>query len=164
MLIGCNTPPISVSVLPPKPAVLPVLTQIKNFDVVSEPHNILRGGQPTSEQFKLLKAQGITTILKLNEDSEGSDGEAELLGLTVVDIPVSMKEQLFGPVPTDAIRAFWVTHTDNVYVHCEHGQDRTGVACYLYNVRHGMAKQAAIDDMLSHGFHKILFGLWDSVK
>ena len=144
------------------------MTQIRNFDVVDVERNILRGGQPTAEQWVLLHQQGITTVLKLNKDSEGSDTPAELLGMTVVRIPISMKKELLGPVPIEQIKQFWAPRqqrpTANVYVHCEHGQDRTGLAVYCYQRQQGMSKKEAVDDMLSHGFHKMMHGLWKAVE
>lgn len=167
---GCITRPVSVPELPKPTAVRPELTQIRNFDVVDAERNILRGGQPTAEQWVLLHQQGITTVLKLNKDSEGSDMPAELLGMTVVRIPISMKKELLGPVPIGEIKRFWQNGDghrpvlQNVYVHCERGQDRTGLAVYCYQRQQGMSKQKAVDDMLSHGFHKIMHGLWEAVE
>lgn len=159
---GCITRPVNVAALPKPIAVRPELTQIRNFDVVDAEQNILRGGQPTAEQWVLLHKQGITTVLKLNKDSEGSDMPAELLGMTVVRIPISMKKELLGPVPIGEIKRFWQNGDGdrpalrNVYVHCEHGQDRTGLAVYCYQRQQGMSKQKAVDDMFSHGFHKMM--------
>lgn len=163
ILAGCMTRPVNVSLLPEKKAVRPELTQIAHFDVVDRERNVLRGGQPTAEQFALLKKAGVATVLKLNLDTEGSDAPAELLGMKVVRVPISLKQQVLGPVPVDAIRMFWLTNSGNVYVHCEHGQDRTGGAIYYYRRWQGWSKADAERDMLSHGFHKILHGLWEAV-
>ena len=161
LLCGCST---EVSSPPPKSAASSPFGGIPHFDTVDTKHNILRGGQPSETGFAYLKAQHITTILKLNTDNEGSDAQAEMLGMTVVKIPINSRHQIFGPVPTRDIASFWATNQSNVFVHCEHGQDRTGVACYLYERQQGVSKNAATSDMLSHGFHKTLHGLWESVE
>ncbi len=46
-------------------------------------------------------------------------------------------------------------------VHCEHGQDRTGVAIGLYRLHTGWTEEHAEDEMLAHGFHRSLIGLWE---
>ena len=90
--------------------------------------------------------------------------------MTVVRIPISLKKELLGPVPIEEIKRFWQNGDghrpalQNVYVHCEHGQNRTGLAIYCYQRQQGMSKQKAVDDMLSHGFHKIMHGLWKAVE
>lgn len=165
MLTGCNTP-VNVSVLPQKKIVPPLYSGIKNFDVLSTANNCYRGSQPLDKKdFEFLKSIGVQIILKLDTDKEGSDAEAEMLGMQVVKIPISFSEQLFGNVPSRQIQEFILSHKRNLYIHCAHGQDRTGLACMMYNMDYNnMTKQQAVKDMLSHGFHKILHGLWESAE
>ena len=45
-----------------------------------------------------------------------------------------------------------------IFVHCEHGQDRTGLIVGLYRVfTEKKSPAAAYKEMLAKGFHKILF-------
>jgi protein tyrosine/serine phosphatase len=163
-LAGCITRPVSVSPFPAKNIAQPPFGAVAHFDVVSEDSNIYRGGQPTHEGFQFLKQRGVKTILKLDSDTEGNDLEAELIGFEVVKIPINLKKQLFGPVPVEAIKQFWAQHPRDVFVHCVHGQDRTGLAVYLYERAQSVSKESATSDMLSHGFHKTLFSLWKEAK
>ena len=48
------------------------------------------------------------------------------------------------------------------FVHCAHGQDRTGLVVAVYRVRHGWTKAQAQAEMLRLGFHPTLLGLWQS--
>lgn len=167
LLTGCVThidhSPVNLSLIPKKKPTLVLYSGIKNFDVVDVTNNVYRGAQPTDKNdwLYLRDRCHVTAVLKLDTDSEGSDAEAELLGLHVIKIPIPLKEQLFGPVPSkEIIAAFKQNHT-HLYIHCVHGQDRTGLACYLYNLFYQkQSHNEAEKDMLSHGFHKILWGLW----
>lgn len=165
-LTGCFTRPVNVSIIPARPVVVPLYSGIEHFDVLDAETYNFRGGQPkTLKDFQYLQKAGVEWILKLNTDSEGSDAEAEILGIHVVKIPITFEQQILGPIPVKEIKDFFIQHNMHVYVHCEHGQDRTGLACMIYNIDiNAMPKEEAIQDMLSHGFHKILHGLWKSAE
>lgn len=90
-------------------------------------------------------------------------------------LPISIEEQLLK-VPNWKVRhavnqAFCFNLTPRtdpwygpgkVLIHCEHGQDRTGLVVACYRVQHmGWTHEAAEKDMLAHGFHKALHGLWE---
>jgi len=54
-----------------------------------------------------------------------------------------------------------------VFVHCEHGADRTGIACAAYRiVVQGWSKQQAIDEMVNggYGFHRVWGNLIDFIR
>lgn len=145
---------------------------------------VWRGGQPTDEGWKWLKDHNVKTVVKLNTESEGSDEPAErFYGMTVWRLPLTVAQQLgVGTIPkdyfTDAIAAFPLPEDQrslfgiptnqplngNVFIHCLHGEDRTGlfVACYrVQGHQEHWTKAAAEKEMLDHGFHKILHGLWE---
>lgn len=145
----------------------PVVTSngIPNFHEVG--NGIYRGGQPVSaEGWAYLKSLGVKTIVKLDLASEGSDDEAQKLGMEVVDAsgpPSDISNFLEAPKP-DRIRLAVETLEDKgrrpVYVHCLHGQDRTGLIVGLYRVRNdGYTKEAAMKEMLDNGFHQAFHGL-----
>lgn len=163
---GCFTrPKVSVSLLPTKP--LPLYSGIPNFGVVNAEANVYRGGQPTTkEQWEYIQKHGIKVVLKLNTDSEGSDTQAELIGIKVIRIPIPFEYQVLpGHVPIKQIEECLRTNQMNLYIHCEHGEDRTGVACMIYGVDiDKQPKDSEIQNMLSHGFHKELLGLWLAAK
>lgn len=141
-------------------------TPLPNFSAVDPDKCIYRGGQPTDEGFARLKAMGIKTIIKLNEgDKEdgGTDNTAVNLGLTVKQFPINTLEQLFYTRKNQVAAA-----VDDIepytYIHCLHGEDRTGVVCYFYRRKTGWSKDRACKEMLNHGFHKSLHGLWELVE
>ena len=136
------------------------ITGVTNFLVVSP--TLFRSGQPAGPQgWRWLADAGVKSVVKLNTEEESSDKVALDLGLTVVYKPIPLHDQLiFRPdfqLMKDAIEAMCVPGT---LVHCEHGQDRTGLAVACYRVwKQGWSKSDAKAEMLQHGFHDTLLGL-----
>lgn len=112
---------------------------------------VWRGGQPTPSGWKYLATLGLTNELKLNE------GPLVLAHGTYV--PITTEEQIFGPVNQTKVTTKLIS--PGTFIHCEHGQDRTGLVVAVYRVQHdGWTKEQAEKEMLNHGFHKSLGGLW----
>ena len=150
LLVGCVTTPTFVS------------HGIPNLRIVDSDKNIFRGGQPDAEGFAYLKSVGITNIVKLNlEDNE--DADAKKLGLNIVYVPIDTDDQIFY-LPKWKFEKAVNAIVSNTYVHCEHGQDRTGLIVAGYQMKNGMSKTDAEKIMLADGFHKSLFGLWEFFK
>lgn len=146
-LIGCTSVPSFTS------------HGILNLRVVDPSMAIYRGGQPNSKGFAYLKSIGVTNIVKLNLENNG-DKDAKDLGMTVVYVPIPIDEQLIH-VSKDQIDKAVGSITPGTYIHCEHGQDRTGLVVAAYRISTGTSKKDAEKEMLSNGFHKVLHGLWD---
>lgn len=127
--------------------------------------DILRGGQPSSVGWDYLKSQGIVCVIKLNTEEEGSDAPAEAMGMIVHRFPIPWwRQMLWRPKQSDlqAAVALMKPHT---YVHCEHGQDRTGLVVGCFRLSQGLTKDDAYAEMLVHEFHPALQGLqgrWNS--
>lgn len=129
-----------------------------------------RMGEPPSgaawEELRLLVAPRgeRVTVVKLNDEAEGSDDYAErVLGWTVVRVPLPPEDDkpwtvLVMPLPDDVSAAvdavFLARDRDEVaVVHCTHGRDRTSLVAALVQMRlHGWSKERAWEDMISHGF------------
>jgi len=112
---------------------------------------LYRGAQPTAAGMRQLKAMGIKTVVNLR--SFNSDREE--LGTTGLAYEhISMKA--WHPEKEDIIRFLRIT-TDKarapVFVHCQHGADRTGLMCAIYRVAvEGWTKEEAIQEMTKGGF------------
>lgn len=137
---------------------------IPNFREVAP--GVFRGGQPTPEGWAYLKSKGVKTVIKLNFKEEGDDAEAVRLGMELIDCsgpPSELKNMFSSPKPEALRRAVAVLadlKARPVYVHCLHGQDRTGLVIGLHRVlNEGMSKQAAWVEMRRNGFHRSLRGL-----
>lgn len=151
---------------------------IPNLRSVDVSLNIWRGGQPTTNGWNQLWALGITNVLKLNTEQEGSDAYAESLGMHVYRFPISTMEQL----GIEAISQTLVSSSVNFmskggcFVHCgsdarsssdwsaaantQGGQDRTGAICYCYDLKKWRSKSQAKKTRDALGFHgTVLWGL-----
>jgi len=134
--------------------------------------NVWRGGQPTtSEGWAYLKTLGVRRVVKLNfEPTEGSDDGARELGLEVDVLSMQPEgdedvfDELAGtvvrPDPKLVDQAVAVLAAGDAFVHCTHGQDRTGLVVGELRVRRqGWTRDRAWEEMLEHGFHPELLGL-----
>jgi len=93
---------------------------------------LYRGAQPTAAGMRRLRAMGVKTVLNLR--SFNSDRE-ELGDTGLAYEHISMKA--WHPEREDIIRFLQVTTDKNrtpVFVHCQHGADRTGLMCAVYRV------------------------------
>lgn len=134
-----------------------------------------RSGQPTSNaQWQYLRSLGITRVIKLNFESEGSDAGATTVGMTVIpmsiqpegdkDIFDNIANTFIQPEPAKlmAIQTA-IGMGGGVLVHCTHGQDRTGLIIGQRRVLYyHWPKQKAYDEMLKNNFHPSLHGLHEA--
>jgi protein tyrosine/serine phosphatase len=121
---------------------------------------LYRGAQPTAEGFEELKKIGIKTVVCLRDHHSDKDllGDTELKYEAIPLNTWSVKED-------DIVRFLKiVTDTNNLplFVHCQHGADRTGTMVATYRMALcGWKKEDAIDEMVNggFGFHKT----WDNL-
>jgi tyrosine-protein phosphatase SIW14 len=122
---------------------------------------LYRGAQPHIAGMQELKKLGITTIVDLRgEDPARRDSErrqAESLGIRFLSIPVSG----WSPPSNDQVAEFLALFRNNpnekVFVHCQFGDDRTGVFVATYRMAYeGWPATQAMNEMYFFGFN----GLW----
>jgi hypothetical protein len=119
--------------------------------------NIWRGGEPTEPaDWQKLVDLGITRVVKLN--FEKTIGINPIVDVVLCEI--SLGQQLITrPSRFEFAKAVSAIRS-GTYVHCEHGQDRTGLAIGAYRVwEQCWEKDAAYQEMLDHGYHPLLLGL-----
>jgi protein tyrosine/serine phosphatase len=121
--------------------------------------HLYRGAQPSPAAFSELKKLGVTTVVNLRRESDTS-AEAErkaveAQGLRFVAIPVGG----FSAPTNEQVVTFLAILRDHpqdkVFVHCQYGEDRTGVfiAAYRMAFEHWTAAQA-VSEMNHFGFHR----------
>jgi protein tyrosine/serine phosphatase len=128
---------------------------LPNFHRVSE--RLYRGGQPSRQGFLHLKQLGVRTILNLRDEHYDVTSEAQLLkqlDLNYVSIPLSP----FQRPSDDDIERFLQALAQDLhqphFVHCLHGQDRTGAMISIHRLHsHGWPLDQAYNEALEHGFH-----------
>ncbi|MCX5906389.1 MAG: dual specificity protein phosphatase family protein [Deltaproteobacteria bacterium] len=135
---------------------------VSNLFKVSD--TLYRGDQPTGSGMQELKKLGIKTVINLR--SFHSDRN-EIGNTDLRQEHIFMKS--WHPEREDAVRFLHlVTDPKNapVFVHCQHGADRTGTMCAVYRiVVQGWSKKEAIREMREggFGFHEIWNNLADWV-
>ena len=129
---------------------------IHNAGKISD--RLFRGAQPALSSLPQLRTLGITTIVDLRREApqtrENERRLAESLGLRFVHIPVGG----FSTPSSQQLAQFFSllreTQPQTLFVHCEFGEDRTGVfiASYRIAVQHWSAEQA-LREMYAFGFN-----------
>jgi protein tyrosine/serine phosphatase len=157
----------------PAPAVSPVThaSAPANFTQVRD--DLYRGGHPTGAQLAYLKSLGVRTIvdLEINDLIEATEADiteedraATATGLAVVHAPMSAFEPArsdrFDAQMNDVLTLLGDRTKGPFYVHCKHGQDRTGLVIGLERVVvEKWAPKDAYGEMLHIGFHPMFKGL-----
>jgi tyrosine-protein phosphatase SIW14 len=140
-----------------------IIHGIPNLFAVEQ--NILRGGQPNDDGWAYLKTQGVCCVIKLNTEEEGSDATAEKLGMQVFKYPIPWwRQMLWRPKQRDLLAAVALI-ASGTFIHCEHGEDRTGLVVGCFRLSQGLTKPDAYAEMLAFSFHPSLQGLqgrWNS--
>lgn len=135
---------------------LPIL----NFVVLDEKQRIYRGGQPVgADAWNILKSLRVWRVVKLN-DGEG-DQVWSMMGRELFKVPVSATEQILTEPDEQWLLDAAGFIGPRTFVHCQHGQDRTGLVVAMWRVlKCGWTCGRAEDEMFLHGFHRSLLGLW----
>src|SRR5438477_8934705 len=121
---------------------------------------IWRGRRPDTATLKQLKTMGVRTILDLEDSSSAIKSEkatVKTLGMAFISEPMSG----FWSPDDNEVNQIEVIMADQsrrpIFVHCQHGEDRTGLIVGLHRVFHEhWTPAAAYKEMLAKGFHQIL--------
>lgn len=139
------------------------LPGLPNFHKVSD--DLYRGAQPNAEGMEQLDKLGVKTVINLrsmhsDRDEIKDTGLAyEHIFMTTLDIE-DKDVVRFLRIATDSSRT-------PVFVHCQHGADRTGTMCAIYRLAvQGWSKDEAIEEMTKggFGFHSIWQNLPDYIR
>lgn len=125
---------------------------LSNFGVVDG--KFYRGDQPKGDEFRQLKALGVTTVIDLRLDAKReSKGLAEAAGLVYVNIPIDDSKR-----PTDQDVVTFMKVLDEMegsaYVHCAGGRHRTGSMIAVYRMtQNAWNVDQAYQEMLNYDFY-----------
>jgi tyrosine-protein phosphatase SIW14 len=144
---------------------VPATEGIYNFGKVND--GLYRGAQPDEAGIQSLKRLGVKTIinLRMSDDvwrNEGSQAGAN--GILYTNAPMKGLGR-----PTDEqvknILSLIETLPGPVYVHCQHGCDRTGTIIACYRIQHDQwQNRKALDEAEHYGMSAFERGMKKFVK
>lgn len=111
--------------------------ELPNFHQVNS--QLYRGAQPKASGLQRLKAIGIKTIVNLRGEGDQIRAEghaARALGLRYYNVPLP---EFSAPKDKEVQQVLDIINAaDNqpVFVHCRHGEDRTGTIIACYRITH----------------------------
>ena len=139
---------------------LPAQEGILNFGKVDE--RLYRGAQPDAEAMRTLKKLGVKLIVNLRLPGDGwREEEAEALanGILYTNIPMSGVGRP-GDQEIRQVLALCQGQTAPVFVHCQHGCDRTGTVIACYRIQHdGWSAEQALREADRYGISKWEFSM-----
>jgi protein tyrosine phosphatase (PTP) superfamily phosphohydrolase (DUF442 family) len=127
--------------------------------------DLYRGAQPSKEGFKELEKLGIKTVINLRAFHSDRD---KIKGTKLNYEHINMTA--WHPENEDVMRFLRIVTDANltpIFVHCQHGADRTGTMCAIYRVAmQGWSKDEAIEEMTKggFGFHSVFKNLPDYIN
>lgn len=113
-----------------------------------------RGAQPDAHGLEILKRLGVATVINLRMADDVAPGEEETLrrlGIGYFNVPL---HGLSGPTDAevDRVLALIASSPAPVFVHCQHGADRTGVIIACRRMRQdGWATDRALAEAEQYG-------------
>lgn len=139
---------------------VPASHGIVNFGKVND--HLYRGAQPDANGVANLKKLGVTLIINLRTKEEPSALEAAQASSNAIaytNIPLKGVSR-----PSDQDMARILATIENapgpVFVHCEHGCDRTGTVIACYRIQHdGWDARAAFKEADHYGMSELEKGM-----
>jgi len=126
--------------------------KIQNFGQMDERY--YRGGQPMPDDYQSLKDIGVTTIIDLrNDPTDYEKKDAEAVGMTYVNIPMSGWKTAEDETVATFMKLMNDPSTGTVYVHCKAGKHRTGLTGAVYRFeKYGWDYDKAYKEMKNYDY------------
>lgn len=139
---------------------------LPNFHQVNE--HLYRGAQPLPGGIKRLAALGIKTIVNLRGEDEKTryEGEeARAAGLRYLSVPMSGLKRPTDEQVEEVLAIINQPENWPVFVHCNHGADRTGTIIAVYRIsQDGWSAREAKKEAKRYGFSWIQFRMKDYIE
>ncbi|MDT4897869.1 MAG: tyrosine-protein phosphatase [Acidobacteriota bacterium] len=139
---------------------------LPNFHKVNE--QLYRGAQPSPGGMKELAALRIKTVINLrgeDEHTRDEEAEARAAGLRYFSVPLPG----FGRPSDEQVNRVLAIINDSqnwpVFVHCHHGEDRTGTIIAVYRISHdGWSAEEARKEAKRYGMSRFQFKMKDYIN
>jgi protein tyrosine/serine phosphatase len=126
---------------------------LPNFHLVAP--GVYRGAAPTPAGLRRLRAMGVRTVIDLRiapKTVRKEKATAESLGLKFINLPMSEEPPTQSQVDT-LLSTLRAAKREPVYVHCQHGADRTGCMLVIYReTEQGWNYDRTYKEMRRYGF------------
>jgi len=156
LLVGCAT-----RGFPPTAAIL-------NYDHVDQ--HVDRGAQPNQIGLEFLKGQHVTLVINLRDVGDDWVNEGQVCtnsGIKYLWVPLN---GIRAPSKADIEKILTAINAEikaggKVFVHCQHGCDRTSVVVECYRIRNNNVSNAdAIRNADFYGMSKLEIGMRNFIK
>ncbi len=125
---------------------------------------LYRGAQPRPDGYATLKAMGIRTVVNLRL-LHSEKKAVEAAGMRSIEIPMNTFKDVNAEKVREAIALMRNPANQPVFVHCAHGQDRTGIVVAAYRMEaDGWSREDAIAEMQAFGFNDVWHELMEFVR
>ena len=116
---------------------------------------VYRGAQPGPEGYATLKRLGIKTVIDLRT-TENERAQVEAAGMKAIAVPIEMTRKGLKEKVDHVVALMANPANQPVYVHCRHGQDRTGVVVAAYRMTlDNWSEKDAEAEMQAFGFNDV---------
>lgn len=116
---------------------------------------VFRGAQPDKEGYATLKAMGIKTVIDMRT-TESEQKQVEAAGMKVIAMPIEMTRKGLKEKVDHVVELMADPANQPVYVHCRHGQDRTGIVVAAFRMKQqGWSLSNAEAEMQAFGFNDV---------
>jgi protein tyrosine/serine phosphatase len=140
--------------------------ELPNFHQVNQ--QLYRGAQPEEGGIRKLASLGIKTIINLRGEDAGTRAEqkeAEALGLRYFNVPLPGLSRPSNEQVERALALINASENQPVFVHCHHGEDRTGVIVAVYRITHdGWTSEQAKAEAKRYGMSWAQVGMKDFIS
>jgi protein tyrosine/serine phosphatase len=142
------------------PRGVPASEGVLNFGKVTD--MVFRGAQPDEKAIKHLKELGIKSIIDLRWSGKATKAEfamASTSGIICTNIPLSGASRP-SEEQVRMVLAAIESLPGPVFIHCQHGCDRTGTIVACYRIKHdGWSSEKALAEARQYGLSKLEVGM-----
>jgi protein tyrosine/serine phosphatase len=116
---------------------------------------VLRGAQPGKDGYATLKALGVRTVIDMRT-SDSEKFQVEAAGMRAIAVPIEMTREGLKEKVDKVVALMADPANQPVFVHCRHGQDRTGIVVAAYRmIQQGWSLTDAETEMQAFGFNDV---------
>ena len=116
---------------------------------------VYRGAQPGADGYATLKKMGIRTVIDFRT-TENDKQQVEKAGMRSISVPIEMSRDGLREKVDRVVALMADPANQPVFIHCRHGQDRTGIVSAAYRMKvEGWSLKDAETEMQAFGFNDV---------